>query len=269
MNYRRKHIKPKIDRFKNKKWLIKKPLFWLLALFIILISGAFQFILFYPKFQISNIQILGNAKTDKKDIEDLAWIIADQKIFNIAGLNIKTKSIFTINGEKLKENILKKIPQIKEIKIQKKFPQDIILEVKERQPFAVFCQNEQECFLIDKDGVIFEKSNDVTIMPVMRKDSIREVFLGENVFDKNIMDIIYQIINNLKDNFGITIKEVLLSDLLVFKTSENWQIYFDAKSDIGSQITKMNILLKDEIPLAARKDIQYIYLQYKDKAYYK
>ena len=35
------------------------------------------------------------------------------------------------------------------------------------------------------------------------------------------------------------------------------------------QITKMNLLLEQEIVPAQRKNIEYIYLQYQDKAYYK
>jgi hypothetical protein len=35
------------------------------------------------------------------------------------------------------------------------------------------------------------------------------------------------------------------------------------------QIKKMDALLQTEIPPDARKKLQYIYLQYKDRAYYK
>ena len=55
---------------------------------------------------------------------------------------------------------------------------------------------------------------------------------------------------------------------LNIETSENWEIYFNLDSETDLQIAKMNLLLKDEIPVSVRKTLQYINLRF-NRAYYK
>src|SRR3989344_588167 len=266
MSYRHKHIKPKIRNLKTKKVLFRRPVFWFfLALTTIIVILYFS--LFYFKFQINNIEILGNQKNKSEDIQNIALEYIHKKIVSIGVFQVWTKSIFITNTGELSKKILSKFPVIESVSLQKKFPDSLFINIKERLPFAVFCNNEnpEKCFFIDVNGIIFEELQNIPKdMIVLHKD-----YDGKNNINKNTMDVISQVEKNLKDNFQIDIKKVLISDPLVFTTSENWQIYFDPTLDINLQITKMDTLLKNEIPINNRKKLQYIYLQYKDRAYYK
>lgn len=270
MSYRHKHIRPKIRSLKKKKRLIQKPWFWIVSVILIIIIAILYLVLFYQKFQVKKINISGNQNIQSKDIENLIWLNVNKKILNVSFFTISTKSIFTVKSEKIVKDILKIFPSIENIEIRKKMPDNIILTIKEREPLAVFCPQSQSCFFIDKNGVIFEPLKSVDQDNIIIKSAQDNKFTeGENAISENIMDAISKIINDLKDNFQIDVKEIFVSNTLIFRTSENWKIYFDPTSDINLQITKMNILLKDEIPLNIRKNLQYIYLQYKDRAYYK
>lgn len=274
MSYRRKHIKPKIKKLKPRKNVFKMPFFWLALLIMIVLISAAYLILFYSRFQVTNIEISGNQKVQHNDIENLAWVDINKKLLNVGIFTISSKSIFLLNKNELVKNIVNKIPLVSDVQIEKRMPQNIILKITERQPFAVFCNSQdfQKCFFMDNHGIIFEpvQNGQQYGMVIVVKDlKGNEVFVGENIIEKNTMDTISKIQKNLSDNFQIGIKEVFVSNTLVFKTSEHWQIYFDPNSNIDFQITKMKALLQDEIPVTARKNIQYIYLQYKDRAYYK
>lgn len=271
MDFRRKHIKPRIRKLRGGKGIFQRPLFWVFSAVLLTTGIGLYFALFYSKFQVEKIDVLGNQKIMTKDIEDIALAQVSKKILNLGFFNLSTKSIFTVDSKNLVENLLNKFPLIEEVKLQKKMPQGVILEIKERGSFALFCQNENRCFFMDKNGVIFEESQVVVKdMVIIKKDFEDEVFLGQNIISKKEVDIIVRVEKNLKDNFQIGVEEIYVSEnLLTFKTLEGWQIYFDSTSDIDLQITKMNVLLKEEIPANARKKLQYIYLQYKDKAYYK
>ena len=257
MNYRKKHIKPKIRNLKPKKSIFKMRFFWFAILIILLLTTVAYFILFSSRFNVSIIEILGNEKIKNNDIKSIVMIESGSRIF-------------LVNKNKLAKKLLAEFPIIEMVTIKKRMPNKVILNIKERQPFAIFCQDEKICFFIDKNGVIFESTQNNQQSIIIHKESNdKEIFLGENVVNKNIIDIIYKVQKNLKDNFQIDVKEILVSDTLVFTTAENWQIYFDPNSDIDLAITKMNILLKDEIPANTRKNLQYLYLQYKDRVYYK
>lgn len=274
MSYRKKHIKRRVRLLKPKKSLFKKPLFWWFVLFLFVVLSIFYFFVFYPKFQITEIIISGNEKVLTQDIEKIVKENIDRKIFVLAGLKITSKSIFLTGPKIISKALLNGFSQIESVKVSKKFPQTITLQVKERTPFAVFCQtDDKKCFYIDENGIIFkilEKiPENISIVRQLIED--KEVFTGERVVEKNIIDIISKIKRNLKDNFQIDVKSAMISTpfRLNIETSENWQIYFNLESETDLQIAKMNLLLKDEISVSARKTLQYIDLRFKDRAYYK
>ena len=172
------------------------------------------------------------------------------------------------------QDILDKFPQIESVKVSKRFPRTIILEVKERSPFAVFCRTDGgKCFRMDENGTVFEELGQApeNVFIVRQLMENEEISVGQKVVEKNIMDIISKVKKNLGDNFQIDIREaaVLTPYRLNMETAENWQIYFNIDSEIDLQIAKMNLLLKDEISLNIRKTLQYIDLRFRDKAYYK
>lgn len=242
------------------------PLFWIGFLVSIVIITAIYGILFWAKFQVNNITLSGNEKIPSEDIKNVAWDSVNQNVFS--------KRIIIADIGKIKKDILKAFPAIENLTVQKKYPQDILLTVQERKPFNALCASEstdnKKCFLIDENGVAYQNLEYVPdqMFIITLKDN-KEIILGKEVIEKNIVDMIAKISQQLKNNFGVEIKNVSVSDILVVTTSENWQIYFNTTFDINLQILKMNALLKDEISPETRKNLQYIYLQYKDRAYYK
>ncbi len=270
MSYRKKHINPKIKRLKPKQPFFKKPLFWVIFV-IIIVAVTLYFLLFFPKLQVENINVSGNDKVQTADILAFVKQNYNTKLFGFMGVNMLSRSIFMLNTDKLSNNILVNFPDIAEANIQKQFPQTINLNIKERTPFGVFCSSDDKCFLIDNNGVIFENLNNVpdSYLLLQNEPSAQDFTDGQSVVDRNIIEIISKVQKSLEDNFQIDTKKVFLSNPIIFKTSENWQIYFDPNSDIDLQISKMDSLLKNDISPQDRKTLQYIYLQYKDKAYYK
>ncbi len=285
MSYRKKHIKSKIHKIKPKHSILRRPVFWILFLFLIIILFAFYIFIFYSGLQVKNVIISGNEKAQSKDIEDFIFGNVDKIFLEAGNLKLTSKNIFLVNTDDLSKKVLKKFSIIKKLKIDKKLPQTLLLGVEERKPLGIFCNNflagpkgypeaeKEECFLIDENGVIFEPifqaPKNVTV--VRQALGEKNVFTGEEVIAKNIMSAISKIKNSLKDNFQINVEEALISNpfKINIKTNENWEIYFDLDSDINLQIAKMNLILKKEISAENRKNLQYIDLRFKDRAYYK
>ncbi|GEM_PF-314530 len=287
MSYRKKYIKSKIHKIKPKKSIFKKPIFLIAILVLVIISAALYFLFFFYGFQVKNIVISGNEKIQLKDIDNLVSNNINKKIVAFGSWSITSKSIFLTNPSELQRIILKTFPTIETATIERQLPQNVNLKIEERKPFAVFCQTEtvvapasaeasagkRRCFFIDRNGVVFEELQNIPQdMPILKQSiDVPEIFSGENVIEKNIMDVISKIEKNLKDNFQINVKEAFLTSplRLDIKTNENWQIYFDLNSDTDLQIIKLNSLLKNEISQTSRANLQYIDLRFKDRAYYK
>ena len=244
------------------------PVFWIGFGAVVFLGASFYFYFFFPNFQVQILQISGNQKIQTIQIEDLAWQRIDKKL-----LGLPYKSIFTINTQTIKKALLTGFPILENVDIQKSYFDKIIIQVTEREPFAVFCPNQavSDCFTIDKNGVIYENMQNPADGNFILRQNIGQTVLqtGQHLIDKNSMDGIFKIRSNLKNSFQVDLKEALVSNPLIVTTAENWKIYFNPEADINLQIMKMNALLNDEISLAARKNLEYIYLQYKDRAYYK
>lgn len=249
-------------------------IFWWSLLVLIVIIAGIYFFLFFPNFQVKNIVISGNQKINSQDLQNIIEKDVNKKLIGFGNWNISTKSIFLANAQDIQNQIVGLYPNIKTITIAKKFPQDLDVNIQERQQFATFSQN-NKYFYIDDTGIIFEELPNVAENTfIVRQDlNTNDVWLGESVVQENIMKIISEIEKNLKDNFQINLTEALISTpiRLNIKTGENWQIYFDIteNSDISLQLTKLNLLLKDEITPETRQKLEYIDLRFKDRAYYK
>lgn len=264
MKHRRHHVKKKVHRLKPKKSIFKRPIFWFIFLFLILLL-FFYILIFYSKFQVDSVIISGNNNVQKEVLQGVVWDNINKNL---------SKSIFLTGSKIISKDILNRFPEIESVEVSKKFPKIITIQVKERTPFAVFCQtDDKKCFYIDRNGVIFEILEQIPENTSIIRQLIydKEVFVGERVVEKNIIDMISNIKISLKDNFQIDVKSAMITTpfRLNIETSENWQIYFNLDSETDLQIAKMNLLLKDEIPIEIRKTLQYVDLRFKARAYYK
>lgn len=274
MKNRRHHIKKNIRRLKPKKPFFKKSSFWLIILFLIIASSFFYLLVFFSKLQVSSIIVLGNNNVQSEALQKIAWNNINKKIITLGNWKLISKSIFLTGPKTIEKNVLDKFSQIENVKVSKKFPQTITIQVNERTPFAIFCQtDDRSCFYIDENGIIFEVLEQIpkNISVIRQLIDDKDVFTGEKVIEKKIIDTISNIKRNLEDNFQIDVKSAIISTplRLNIETSENWQIYFNLDSETDLQIAKMNLLLKDEISESNRKALQYIDLRFKARAFYK
>jgi len=278
VSYRKKHIKNKLDRIKQKKPIFLKLWFWILSLSCILIVLSTYFLLFYHGLQIEDIIISGNEKIETQDLRNFASQETNIKLIDFRFLKLGTKSILLLNSDKVTQNILNKFPIIEKLSLSKKYPKTLVLGIAERKPIGAYCvaeSEEQVCFLIDTNGVTFEKLGVVPDNITIVRQAIEgeQAFTGEEIVDKNIINAIAEIQKNLKNNFQIDLKEALITSPLRINitTNENWLIYFnlDSDSDINAQLVKLSLLLKEEISPESRKNLQYIDLRFKDRAFYK
>jgi len=272
MSYRRKHVKSKIYKIRPKKSIFTKPWFWIVFLFLAIVLSVFYFFLFFPGIQAKNIVISGNQKSARQDIENLISAGINNKILGIGNWEVNSKSIFLVDSDKLARQILNKFPIVENVKIGKKLPQTLIVNITEREPVGVYCPADNNCFFIDQTGIIFESlpavpDNFTVVRQVINNE---QIFVGEKVVQQNIMDLLLKVEKNLKDNFQINLTEALVTSplRLDLSTNENWKIYFDLSpdADFNSQLIKLNSLLGGGISAGERKNLRYINLIPKDRA---
>lgn len=231
-----------------------------MVLFLIFAGEIFYIVYFFSYFQIKEISVSGNAKVKTETIESF----------------IEKGSIFLVDSKKITGNILSSFPQIAEAKIDRKFPDKLNLTITEREAVANFCL--EECFLIDKTGVIFapvrnDISNGVRESDLLKIQKIddEQLELGSKVLEEEMVNLILDIESRMKNDLKIAINEVLVvsEDRLDIKTAEGWVFYFNTKNDLAWQMTKLKAVLDEEIPPDRRKNLEYIDLRFGNLAPYK
>ena len=130
MKFRKPH------RIKRKKSILKSRFFWLTILIFIFLGSFFYFLFFSSFFQVKNIFISGAEKTSSDEIKNFVQNKLEKKI-----LFLKTKTIFLINLNQIKKEVLKNFPPVAEIEILRKFPNILNIILVERSPLANFCQD--------------------------------------------------------------------------------------------------------------------------------
>jgi len=258
--YRRSH------RIKRKKSLFKNRFFWLGILTLVIVVAFFYLLFFSEIFQVKKVIITGEEKVSKEELKLLIEKKLEKKIFFF-----KTKSIFLVNLNEIKRDILNDFPQIAEIEINRGFPVALNVVVVERLGLASWCQGEV-CFLLDNEGVIFEEMlSGMDLIKITDRQDRSSFILGEKVIEKTLLSQILETERKLKEDLKIQLQEVSIAseERLNIKTSEGWEIYLNPQKDIVWQLTKLEAALEEEIPPEKRKNLEYIELRFGNFAPYK
>jgi len=254
-------------RFRRRgplKSIFGNRFFWLTLLVLIIIGGVFYFIAFSSTFQIKEIKISGNQKISSENIK----ILIEEKL-NKKILLFDSKSIFLVNLNEINKIVLEKFLQLSQVNLERKFPNKIIVKIEERKPAAIFYSNENY-FLIDKEGVIFEKISELSqqILKIKNLTITTELKLGDKAIEKNKLSQILEIESKLREDLKIPLAELSIAseERINAKTSEGWEIYLNPKNNIDWQLIKLSLILKEKIPQEKRKNLEYIDLRF-EKVY--
>lgn len=275
MSYRKKYVKSRIQKIKPKKSIFVRPWFWIIILALAFISGVVYFGLFFSGVQVKTIQIAGNQKVQGGDVKNLVEQNLDVKIISAGNWQVNSKSIFFINLNIVRDEIMQKFPLIESVQVRKKFFQTLDIIISERTAVAVFCGIPREgadCYLIDSSGTIFEPvaGNEQNLMVVSQANLTGDIFAGVNAINASMLDFILKIQRSLKEVFQIDLQRALIASPVRVNvtTSEGWQAYFNFGQgpDIDSQLLKLSALLLDQLNAQSRENLRYIDLRFKDKA---
>lgn len=246
-----KYRKP--HSYKRKKSVLKSRFFCLGVLIFLLSFGLVYFLFFSSFFQLEKVVVSGEEKIHEEQIASF----------------IPPGNILLIDLSKAIEEILEKHPQIAKVQLKRSLPDKINILVTERTGLAVWRRGEER-FLLDKEGIIFERVKEVLPLSCIGRGKDEEKALGERVIGEDELEKILFIDEKLRFVLQIPIEEsIIQEDRLDVKTQEGWQAYFDLAGDLEWQLTKLNAVLTEKIPPERRGDLEYIELRFGNLAPFK
>lgn len=228
-----KKNKPK-KKQENKS---KRPL--IIFLILLFFICGLVFLLFSSLFKIQKIEIKNNSRVSKEEIEELGDFDSYRNIFWANNLNV---------SKDLEQN-----PYIEDVSIHKRFPNTLVVEVKERIP-RYMLQIADSYAYINNQGYILEISTENIGLPIILgfKTDLSNAQAGQriDVEDLKRMDTIIKIVETAAvHNIDGLITKIDISDernyTLVLE-SEGKTVYLGEATDLNTRMIYLSGILSRE-----------------------
>lgn len=238
--------------FRKRKPLYKRKIIWISIFFFLISYSIFLTLFVFPFFTIKEIEVLGQKNIKKAEI--------------ILGSESLGKNILSASKKKIEETLKRKIGEIEKVKISKRLPNLLLIEVQEREIQAQFCN--AECYLVDQNGILFKKTEKREGLLVFKGNFNKN--LNERLVEPEKIKSILKIVSILS-SLDLKVKEVNFLNFaeIDLKIDQDFSIFFDLEKDVEWQIQKLKVLFEKEITKEKRKDLEYIDLRFKNFVNYK
>jgi cell division septal protein FtsQ len=246
--------------------IFKNRFFWEGLLVLVFLGALFYFFFLSSVFQINQIRVSGNKRVPTEEIQNVIGGQIGEKI-----VFFQSKSIFLVDFPKIKKMLLAKFPNIHEIYLKRNFPDIVLAKIDEREAVANWCRGE-DCFYLDKEGIIFEKGKEEGKLIIRSETSEGELVLGREAVEKKIVDAVLEIQKELKEGLGFAVNEFILTqekNKLTVKMPEGWEVYFDIQKEVFGQFFNLDLTLKEKIPPEKRGNLEYIDLRFGNKVFFR
>ncbi len=288
----------------KRRRFLRSKLFLDFILALVFIGFLGYWLFFSPFLKIKNIQVISTPEIPAESIKQIVnqelnkkWLVIEKNSFFSADIKaIKNRIMldFPLTGE---VKIKRGLPGSIFIEIKPRITQSvwcfIALKASEASPQIEFTTTttpletpliaEPSCFLVDQQRIIFAPATQEDLqsgLTIIFSEQPPKAIFSE-VCSKVLVDRIEETKKMLSEKFGIsnlsfTEKTNGFLNVMVFDPNRSfasngaggWEIYFDPKSDLSMDLTKLRLLLDKEITPEQRKNLQYIDLRF-SKAYYK
>ena len=252
---------------------IARVTFYALA---VLFVCAFLYVLFFSgQMQISSITITGTQQLSSQGIATEVQQSLQGKYLKI----IPKNNFLFVSQDSIKSNIENSYKKVRDVSVQKKFPDSITINIDERQALLVWCQSDQSCFLLDENGIAYStadfSSPELVQNQLLRVDdsSAETVSIGEKVIDPQYENYVLGI-NAALGNMGITASEEYstpsrMSQEIDVKSQSGYELNFSTQFSVDSAMNTLSLILKKGISQDQLSNLAYIDLRSENKAFYK
>ncbi|MCL4387156.1 FtsQ-type POTRA domain-containing protein [Patescibacteria group bacterium] len=240
---------------------------FLKAILPIFILIGFVFLARAEFLKIRNFEVSGFETLPEEDIKNTA-----KKFASGTELLLLPKSnILLLDKDKLAAALLSSFTRLEAVQVNKQFfERGIKLEVVERKSDFLWCFPQNECFFMNKEGLVFEKAEYVPSGKLVFRGVLKEDPLLKSFASSKDMNNFLKLVQVLKDA-GLEISSINLeySDRVVAESNIGKIIFNSEEADLS--LTAQNIILlvnevKSKTPGAY---FEYIDARFGNKIFYK
>jgi hypothetical protein len=280
--YERRIVYTSRERREKKNFSLRKAVL-VVTIFMILagIAGA-VYALRLPQWQIIKIEISSEVLSKEEIRDKILSYLAGEYMFLIP-----RSSIFMARTESIEQFLRDRMPRLKIVKVDKRFPDTLEVYAEERKPWAIYCNNleaaeatssppiirEEHCVYIDKEGFSYEEAPDASGPLILKiKSDEEKLSLEETVVDAERISRITALADTLDKILGIkVIGYEIFSKIpreIRVVTADGFKIWLNLEDDFKNTAKMIQVLLNKEVG-DKRLNLEYIDARFGNKIFYK
>lgn len=248
----------------------KRALFALL--FIFLIGGSAwgaSLVSYMPRFNIGTILVEGARTTPPQLVSKYVESILNDGSYRF----LSRGNIFLYPRDAIEKAVVEYFPRIKSAHLSRGslFSTSLRIEIEEREPFALWCNGEGDCYTMDEGGFIFAEAPSATSSLYVFKggfststDPIGKTFIKAQL--PGLLALLQKLGQAGSDPRGATILED--QDFLV-PLAEGFTLKASFGEDAGALARNLELVLASDTLKGKGDRIEYIDLRFGNRVYYK
>lgn len=237
--------------------------------------GVLVYVLFFSLYlNVANVTISGTKELNSQEIQQ---VVNDSLQGKYLGLIPKNNFLF-VSQDKIENLLSENYKKIRSLRVSKKFPDTVNIDIDERKALLVWCSAEK-CYLLDENGAAYGEADfsspELTGNNLLQINdtSGREVIVGTNVIEPSYEQYVLSIKDAMSavgfETTGQYYTPSRMAEEINVKTSQDSALYFSTQFPLESAMRTLSTVLKKEIPEDKRGEIAYIDLRNENKAFYK
>lgn len=244
---------------------------WGRAIIIVLFLAIVYFLSLSGVFLVNDVRISGT-DLPQEQIEDVFSKLSSRRWYVIP-----RNHILLLTKNNLLKVLQAELPQIRQItSIKRSLPNRLEIGIEIRKPMFVW-QSDNDFFLLDQDGVIFQKITDydpaVFSEALITDRTAGEIHIGEQLEIEKTLSFVEET-NKLWPQYvsqanpvNFAVPGIKSPDIFV-KMSLGFMVYFDLERRVDQQLKKLALVLNQKIPTETYPGLSYIDLRLSTLGYY-
>ena len=190
---------------------------------------------------------------------------------------ISRASFFAVHERTLEQRVIANFPEVRSIRVTKRFPQSVTVEVEMRGTVLVMCSG-GPCFVVDESGMLI--GNEDALDPKSPRvrvidTSAAPIDFSEPLVTQDFIGFALEVHRVLADRLKTDIVGDMttpsrLSGALEVQTSEGWRLLLDSHVDLSETLDNLALFfsrqIKDDLD---RRRLEYVDARTENRIYYR
>ena len=232
-----------------------------------LMFGVGVYILRLGSLQIKNVEVEGASALNSEEIEKN---VLEQLSGAYMGLVPKT-SLFLVDENSLEGELMKKFGRLSRVHISKSVSGTLTANIKERIASSVWCSRENDCYLMDAEGLLFTRASQADLQDkIIFRGGISGSPLSQKFGEGAELANYVELIDLLKAD-GVETKSLYVEsvDKTTLYTGVGDIIFMPQDSKIKTTAENVLLLISTERAKNPNARFEYIDARFGNKLFYK